>query len=536
LQDWQATFKWDYTREQYLFLGSIVNRYWIDPAYMQKPELHKKIMWEIADRCRTTGAQIAHEDDFWFDERGRGVWEGVDWTELVTYLSHSGIIFKLWMPPQHFAAGTPQDLEHSDWALDPKVPDGVTVWYNRGFCVASHGAHDYMRKFMLDREKRYGTFFWRLDGWVEAPCASGKHDHPPGQPFVQQYRHYMDLLREVKIANPEMGIQGCNSGGEWANWDKFELIENNQASDGGGPDDLYYLSYFWPIAKMVGGGGGGGVNPFGYVVGSAIAKMAAAAQLALTGGRAVHQVVPVGEGRTPVGGGGGGDFGNDDEMARQEIVLHRFFQKEGVYDRYMRVYHPRADGAPTSHTYLEFTNGTRTKAVITQRASRGQSAPSTAQTPPPLAQGEAVVYPKALVPETQYSVAFRFNKETRTANGAELMRSGIRFAPTDPNEMILLNLDRAPGRGTDHTPPTTPAKAVKKIETWNGRTGVAVRWEPSQDDGLVSDYEVLRDGKLFGHVAIGSFYFDPGASLDQRYEIVAIDGDGNRSPAVAAAL
>ena len=32
LQDWQATFKWDYTREKYLYLASIVNRFWNDPA------------------------------------------------------------------------------------------------------------------------------------------------------------------------------------------------------------------------------------------------------------------------------------------------------------------------------------------------------------------------------------------------------------------------------------------------------------------------------------------------------------------------
>ncbi|MGA2984675.1 MAG: hypothetical protein ABSG32_12735 [Terriglobia bacterium] len=468
LQDWQATFKWDYTRERYLFLSTIYDTHWDDPAYKQKTELHKKLMWEIADRCRITGAGIAHEDDFWFDERGRGVWEGIEWTELVTYLRQSGIIFKLWMPPQHFAAGTPQDLEHPEWALVPKVPAGVTVWYGHGFCSASQGAHDYMRQFMLGREKRYGTFYWRLDGWIEAPCASEKHDHPPGQPFVQQYRHYLDLIREVKVANPQMGIEGCNSGGEWANWDKFELIEDNQGSDGGGPDDLYYLSYFWPITKMM---------------------------------------------------GFGGDYSSiDDAAARQESVLRGFLQKEGIYDRYMRVYHPRADGAPTPHTYLEFTNGTRTKAVIVREA---------------LPKSEAVVYPKALIPETQYSVAFRFGKETRTASGAELMKSGIRFASTDPNEMILLNLDRAPGRGTDHTPPTTPGKAVKKIETWNGRAGVAVRWEPSQDDGLVSHYEVLRDGKLLDYVAIGTFYFEPGARIEQRYEIVAVDGDGNRSPAAA---
>ena len=98
-----------------------------------------------------------------------------------------------------------------------------------------------------------------------------------------------------------------------------------------------------------------------------------------------------------------------------------------------------------------------------------------------------------------------------TASGAVLMKSGIRFAPTNPSEMILLNLERAPGRGTDHTPPTTPGKAVKKTETWNGRSGVAMHWEPSlDDDGLVSHYEVLRDGKLIDYVAVGTFYFRSG--------------------------
>ncbi len=476
LQDWQATYKWDYTREKYLFRSTIYDTHWNDPAYKQKPALHKKLMWEIADRCRATGAGIAHEDDFWFDKRGRGVWEGVDWTELVTYLRQSGIVFKLWMPPQHFAVGTPVDLEHPDWELVPKVPAGVTIWYGLGFCVAAPGAHDYMRDFMLRREKRYGTFFWRVDGWIEAPCASDKHGHPPRQPFVAQYRSYLDLFRQVKTANPEMGIEGCNSGGEWANWDKFELIEDQQGSDGGGPDDLYYLSYFWPITKFM---------------------------------------------------GFGGDYSRmDDATARRESVMRRFLQKEGIYDRYMRVYHPRADNAPTPHSFLEFTNATRTKAVIIFRhPRRGQAA-----------AGGVVVYPKALVPDTQYSVAFRFNKETRTGSGAELMKSGIRFTSNDPYEMILLNLEDAPGRGTDHTPPTTPTKAVKKMETWNGRRGVAVRWEPSQDDGLVSYYEVVRDGKRVGYVAIGTFYFDPDASLDQRYEIVAVDGDGNVSTRAGVAV
>lgn len=54
------------------------------------------------------------------------------------------------------------------------------------------------------------------------------------------------------------------------------------------------------------------------------------------------------------------------ELQRQEIVMRRFFRQEGVLDRYMRVYHPRAEGAPDSHNYLEITNGARTKVAILQ--------------------------------------------------------------------------------------------------------------------------------------------------------------------------
>ncbi len=476
LQDWQATFKWDLTREKYLWTTCVYNTHWNDPKHKQRIDLHTQVMWRIADLCRSTGVEIAHEDDFWFDSRGRGVWEGIDWADLVNYLKQSGILFRLWMPPQHFAPGTPPDVEHPDWALAPKVPDGITGWYGLGFCAAAQGAHDYMRKFMLDREKRYGDYYYRLDGWVQAPCWAANHDHPAGQPHPQQYRHFLQMLREVKEANPEMGLQGCNSGGEWCNWDKLELLENNQMSDGGGPDELYYLTYFWPVAKLM-------------------------------------------------------EFGGEDsdkledaavqERQRQDVFLRRYLRHEGVLDRYMRVYHPRAEGAPDSHTFLEISNAARTKAVIFLDT--------------PL-KGEAVVYPKKLAPEAAYNVAFRFGKEVRDATGKELMQQGIRIKSGDTREMILLNLVGAPGRGTDHVPPTAPTKLAITRETYGGRTGVALRWAPATDDKLLAEYHVWRDGKLLDHVAIGTFYFDFSneAGLDRRYEIVAVDGDGNRSAAVTA--
>lgn len=476
LQDWQATFKWDLTREKYLWTTCVYNTHWNDPKHKQRIDLHTQVMWRIADLCRSTGVEIAHEDDFWFDARGRGVWEGIDWADLVNYLKQSGILFRLWMPPQHFAPGTPPDVEHPDWALVPKVPDGITGWYGLGFCAAAQGAHDYMRQFMLDREKRYGDYYYRLDGWVQAPCWATNHDHPPGQPHPQQYRHFLQMLREVKEANPGMGLQGCNSGGEWCNWDKFELLENNQMSDGGGPDELYYLTYFWPVAKLM-------------------------------------------------------EFGGEDsdkledtavqERQRQDVFLRRYLRQEGVLDRYMRVYHPRAESAPDAHSFLEITNAARTKAVIFLDT--------------PLKE-EAVVYPKKLAPEASYNVAFRFNREERAATGTELMKQGIRIKTENTREMILLNLADAPGRGTDHVPPTAPTKLMKTRETFGQRTGIALRWAPSTDNKLLAEYRVWRDGKLLDHVAIGTFYFDFSheAGLDHRYDVVAVDGDGNLSAVVAA--
>lgn len=477
LQDWQATFKWDYTREDYLWTGTIYDGYWDDLAYRQRTDLHSKEMWRIADLCRRTGVRIAHEDDFWFDKRGRGVWEGIEWGELVSYLGQSGIHFKLWMPPQHFAPGTPPDVDHPDWALAPKIPDGIVGWYGLGFCVAAPGAHQYMKNFILAREKRYGAFYYRLDGWIQAPCWSRIHDHPPGQPHVQQYRHFLNLLREVKLANPGMGLQGCNSGGEWANWDKIELLENNQESDGGGPDDLYYLSYFWPVAKMMVG---------------------------------------------PSGASNHLDEHAQDRL-RRDMLVWRYLRQENVVSRFMRVYHPRAEGAPNSYNYLQITDAGRTKAAIYQHA---------------LPQGEVVVYPKQLVPDLMYSVAFLFGTAMRRSTGADLMKNGIRFRASNANEIILLNLDNTPGRGTDRTPPTAPATAGKRTESWNGRAGVALRWTPSQDNVLLAGYQIVRDGKLIDYVGTGTFYFDgtDGNGIGHRYEIVAVDGDGNQSPATRSTI
>jgi hypothetical protein len=49
---------------------------------------------------------------------------------------------------------------------------------------------------------------------------------------------------------------------------------------------------------------------------------------------------------------------------------------------------------------------------------------------------------------------------------------------------------------------------------------------------------VLKNGAVVAKAAKGTFYFDykDGRSLDARNEVRTVDGDGNRSPFVAAKL
>ncbi|MHB9032144.1 MAG: alpha-galactosidase [Anaerolineae bacterium] len=468
LHDWQATFKWDYTRERYLWGGSIYNSYWNDKEHRCNLEKRKDDMWQIANLCRSTGCKIAHEDDFWFDERGRGDWEGIEWAELVSYLKRSGINFKLWMPPQHFDPNTTLDREHPDWQPQTISPRRITSWYGHGFCPACQEAHDYMREFILGRQRRYGSYIHRFDGWVESPCFSESHDHPVGQPFVQQYRHYLDMMREAKDADPDLGLEGCNSGGEWCDLDKLALLEDNQHSDGGGPDDFYYLSYFWTPAKSFGLAGGG------------------------------HKLEP-----------------EWIEKQRQGVLLGRYLVQKGVIGRFMRLYHPRAEGAPDSHTFIQVTNADRSRALL--QADQ--------------ACGEVTVYPKRLQPQLTYQVCWAGGVNAYSASGEELMTSGIRYTPQAARERVFLNLGDHPGAGTDHEPPTKPQLTVQRTETIWGHTGVALEWSPSTDNGILAGYEIWRNGKQIDFVAIGTFYFDcqDGWAVDASYQVVAVDGDGNRS-------
>jgi hypothetical protein len=123
-------------------------------------------------------------------------------------------------------------------------------------------------------------------------------------------------------------------------------------------------------------------------------------------------------------------------------------------------------------------------------------------------------------------------------SGAKLMSDGISFENIAPGELIFLNLPNYPGSGTDHIPPSLPAKVIKRLGTNLGVQGIELTWSPSHDDNWISYYEIHKNGKLLGRTAKGTFFFDHSDSarndIDANFEVAAVDGDGNRSPTAVA--
>ena len=148
------------------------------------------------------------------------------------------------------------------------------------------------------------------------------------------------------------------------------------------------------------------------------------------------------------------------------------------------------------------------------------------------------IYPRGLSPSATYDVRGSISGFHASESGAKLMSEGITLDKVPAGELMFLNLPHYPGSATDHTPPTAPSKVTKRLGSNLGAQGIEIAWSPSQDDNWISYYEIHKDGKLIGKTALGTFFFDHSAGarndIGKNYEVLAVDGDGNRSPSAAA--
>ena len=109
---------------------------------------------------------------------------------------------------------------------------------------------------------------------------------------------------------------------------------------------------------------------------------------------------------------------------------------------------------------------------------------------------------------------------------------------SEPASVTLTTPGTPPGQpsspGTPLVPPGPPNALV--AVTYSPTAG-ALRWERGRSNRLVSGYEITRDGQLLGVVDALSYVersLRPGTSY--RYEVVAIDIAGLRSPAASVVL
>jgi hypothetical protein len=149
-----------------------------------------------------------------------------------------------------------------------------------------------------------------------------------------------------------------------------------------------------------------------------------------------------------------------------------------------------------------------------------------------------VIYPRGLVPSASYDVRASIADVRLHKTGSQLMSNGISLDKIAGEELIFLNLPRYPGSGTDHVPPSSPANVTKRLGTNLGTQGIELSWSASHDDNWISYYEIHKNGQLIGKAAKGTFFFDHSDSArndtDARFEVEAVDGDGNHSPATPA--
>jgi hypothetical protein len=149
-----------------------------------------------------------------------------------------------------------------------------------------------------------------------------------------------------------------------------------------------------------------------------------------------------------------------------------------------------------------------------------------------------VIYPRGLLPAETYEVRTRRSGLHLSQSGSRLMSNGISLDTIRAGELIFLNLPHYPGSGTDHVAPSSPENVTKRLGSNLGIQGVELAWSPSHDDNWISYYEIRKSGQLIGRTAKGTFFFDHSAmarnEIDATFEVAAVDGDGNRSAAVAA--
>ena len=460
-------YKWDATNP----------RYFLEPTMTiwREAPLTEKV-FRIIDTARYIGLEQIHVDDFWFDAKGN--WDSIfgdDWKHNHDFMLKNGMDFRLWMPPWHADRLSRVWVEHPDWMCG-----WHGNWYNWTIDLSKEEAYQWVLNMLNEKQKEFGPYMLRVDGNPTSIVHDGSFTTSTGDynRTYKQSENFYRLYREFKGSNPQSGLNGCSSGGHTLTIEATRYTESQQITDGQcGHLGLYYATLFCPVGKIRGYAGDMMQNPH----------------------------IPYTQEQL--------------EQKRKRCLMHKWLRKEGLLGRRVKVFRPELEHG--EKTYLLQQMG--------RDCLRGFLTISPAGTNPILGKS-ARVFPKGLVPEADYFIdSLKGSVEPEKRTGGEWMEQGIVLSNTQPGEELYFNLQNRPGMGTDTVPPTTPGAPVWKRERWMGHTGVGVYWDEAQDDGILSYYELFKNGTPYTKISVGAYYFDDGADGADVYSVRAVDGDGNCS-------
>lgn len=490
INEYIYTYKWDYTRDKYFNRSSI--------GLWRAAPLAEKV-YRMVEMGRYIGTERLCVDDFWFDAKGN--WNGIfgdDWRHISDYARRNGMFFRLWMPPWHADRLSDVWLEHPEWMLDFHGN-----WYNWTIDMSREEAYQWILDMLCDMQEKIGTYELRVDG---DPCNVSNdrsyttRDEGDWNGTFLQSQNFYRLYKAFKDRNPEAGLDGCSSGGHTLTIESVRYVDEQQITDGeckhyGG----YWTTMIMPIDKHQG--------------------------MPIAGRRGSWQEYTPQERQLFSAPGQGAQNPKDGytlealEGKRRDMELFRWLRNQGVFGRWIKVYRPAVEhGDPTFIMQRMTWDGEKGLVMISCNDLN------------PIIGKSAVIYPKGLRKEASYTIeALEGGMATQTRTGAQWMEEGIRLDDVKFGENLLINLPGRPGQGTDTEPPTRPGDAEKEEATWIGHEGVSVSWGASTDNVMVSYYEIYKNGEPYTKVSSGTYLFDDVGSMDDEYQVRAVDGDGNVS-------
>lgn len=484
-KNFQYRYKWDLTNDAWVASAKPYN--FPAPWNTNLGSFSNAGMFGMTQVWREMGADIWHLDAGWHGEGGNlnftGNWNnttGANLTQLGSFSEKSGMGLMVWLPPWDASPASTVYASNPSWRVSTSTPS-FCEWGGGSLRMDNPAAVAWMRNLLDAKTAEFGSnWIWRQD------MGAKSFDGPGINPILANV-NYFGLMDDFRADNPGAGINVNLCGGNLLSLESIRQSDISQVTDGQpGQWSSWTPSFLYPQDKF-----------WGWDFGTSQAAIVAQLQ------RGVEW-----NGWTATANPGA------TQLWTKYIDIYHFMKEIGLAGRWSQLYHPTVTGE-NAENFVQRMNAANTAGVIVPARDN-------------YVAGGVTVYPKGLLPGTNYTVRFQNSGATATHSGAHWMANGI----TSTNwggDLVWLNVTNYPGSGTDATAPSAPTGVAKASATEMGVSGVAVTWNHSTDNNWVSRYEVLRNGNIVTTSGQVNYAFIEGGALGDTYEVRAVDGDGNKS-------